>query len=140
MTAAPRIAHVGNIANNAYSNAKFQRRLGLAADSYNYPFEFVFGHPEWEDADFGDASLSLCIIRPDWPALQFTNGYARPTLGANTMSGRPDPYGYTGYDEAHARGRVCHIGLSSQLLDTGRVWTAVPGYRWHTWSEVLAPL
>ena len=66
-TAAPRIAHVGNIANNAYSNAKFQRRLGLAADSYNYPFEFVFGHPEWEDADFGE-QLDL-YHPPDWSGL-----------------------------------------------------------------------
>ncbi len=117
-TAAPRIAHVGNIANNAYSNAKFQRRLGLAADSYNYAFEFVFGHPEWEDADFGE-QLDL-YHPPDWPALQFTNGYARPHW-ARYLSGRPDPYGYTGYDEARRE-----AGIQGQYLDTGRVWTAVP--------------
>ena len=119
MTSAPRIAHVGNIANNAYSNAKFQRRLGLAADSYNYPFEFVFGHPEWEDADF-DAHLSL-FQPPDWRAVPFTNGYLRPSW-AKYLSGRRCPYGYATYDEASS-----HIGLSGQLLDTGRVWTAVPG-------------
>ena len=117
-TAPPRIAHVGNIANNAYSNAKFQRRLGLAADSYNYPFEFVFGHPEWEDADFRE-QLDL-YHPPDWPALQFTNGYARPQW-ARYLSGRPDPYGYTGYDEARRE-----AGIQGQYLDTGRVWTAVP--------------
>ena len=118
MTAAPRIAHVGNIANNAYSNAKFQRRLGLTADSYNYPFEFVFGHPEWEDADFGE---QLDLYRPpDWPALWFTNGYVRPHW-ARYLSGRPDPYGYTGYDEARRE-----AGIQGQYLDTGRVWTAVP--------------
>ena len=117
-TAPPRIAHVGNIANNAYSNAKFQRRLGLAADSYNYAFEFVFGHPEWEDADFGE-QLDL-YHPPDWPALQFTNGYARPQW-ARYLSGRPDPYGYTGYDEARRE-----AGIQGQYLDTGRVWTAVP--------------
>ncbi|MAG37169.1 MAG: hypothetical protein CL878_13125 [Dehalococcoidia bacterium] len=119
MTASPRIAHVGNIANNAYSNAKFQRRVGVAADSYNYPFEFVFGHPEWEDADF-DARLSL-FQPPDWRAVPFTNGYARPHW-AKYISGRRLPYGYATYDEASS-----HIGLSGQLLDTGRVWTAVPG-------------
>ncbi len=119
MTSSPRIAHVGNIANNAYSNAKFQRRLGLAADSYNYPFEFVFGHPEWEDADF-DARLSL-FQPPDWRAVPFTNGYLRPSW-AKYLSGRRCPYGYATYDEASS-----HSGLSGQLLDTGRVWTAVPG-------------
>ncbi len=118
MTSAPRIAHVGNIANNAYSNAKFQRRLGLAADSYNYPFEFVFGHPEWEDADFGE-QLDL-YNPPDWPTLQFTNGYARPHW-TRYLSGRPDPYGYTGYGEAQRE-----AGMHGQYLDTGRVWTAAP--------------
>ena len=119
MTAAPRIAHVGNIANNAYSNAKFQRRLGLAADSYNYPFEFVFGHPEWEDADF-DASLGL-FQPPASGAVPFTNGYVRPPW-AKYISGRRCPYSYTTYEEASS-----HTDLSGQLLDTGRVWTAVPG-------------
>ncbi|MDE2992980.1 MAG: hypothetical protein OXU67_03770, partial [Chloroflexota bacterium] len=119
MTAAPRIAHVGNIANNAYSNAKFQRRLGLAADSYNYPFEFVFGHPEWEDADF-DASLGL-FQPPASGAVPFTNGYVHPPW-AKYISGRRCPYSYTTYEEASS-----HSGLSDQLLDTGRVWTAVPG-------------
>ena len=119
MTAAPRIAHVGNIANNAYSNAKFQRRLGLAADSYNYPFEFVFGHPEWEDADF-DAGLGL-FQPPASGAVPFTNGYVRPPW-AKYISGRRCPYSYTTYEEASS-----HTGLSGQLLDTGRVWTAVPG-------------
>ena len=118
MTAAPRIAHVGNIANNAYSNAKFQRRLGLAADSYNYPFEFVFGHPEWEDADF-DAHLSL-FQPPTGRAVPFTNGYVRPPW-AKYISGRRFPYSYTTYEEASS-----HAGLSGQLLDTGRVWAAVP--------------
>ena len=118
-TAAPRIAHVGNIANNAYSNAKFQRRLRLAADSYNYPFEFVFGHPEWEDADF-DSHLSL-FQPPDWRAVPFTNGYVRPPW-AKYLSGRRRPYSYSTHAEASS-----HLGLSGQLLDTGRVWTAVPG-------------
>ena len=117
-TAPPRIAHVGNIANNAYSNAKFQRRLGLAADSYNYPFEFVFGHPEWEDADFRE-QLDL-YHPPDWPALRFTNGYKRPHW-SRYLSGRPEPYGYAGYDEARRE-----AGIQGQYLDTGRVWTAVP--------------
>ena len=118
MTGAPRIAHVGNIANNAYSNAKFQRRLGVAADSYNYAFEFVFGHPEWEDADFAE-QLDL-YHPPDWLALHFTNGYTRPDW-ARYLSGRSDPYGYTGYEAARRE-----AGMHGQYLDTGRVWTAAP--------------
>ena len=49
-------------------------------------------------------SSLICIIPRIGPALHFTNGYARPHW-ARYLSGRPDPYGYTGYDEARQRGR-----------------------------------
>ena len=71
-----RVAHIGNVANNAYSNAKFQRRLGLQADIYHYRNEFIMGHPEWEDADF--AGEPDPFNPPDWPSIRFTNGYVRP--------------------------------------------------------------
>ena len=108
VTSALRIAHVGNIANNAYSNAKFQRRLGISADSYNYPFEFIFGHPEWEDAEF-DARLSL-FQPPDWRAVPLTNGYVRPPW-AKYLSGRRHPYSYTTHAEASSRSG-CSSGRS----------------------------
>ena len=59
--------------------------------------------------------------RPTGRTVPFTNGYLRPSW-AKYLSGRRCPYGYATHDEAGS-----HIGLSGQLLDTGRVWTAVPG-------------
>ena len=53
--------------------------------------------------------------------MPFTNGYVRPPW-AKYLSGRRLPYSYATHDEASS-----HIGLSGQLLDTGRVWSAVPG-------------
>jgi len=47
-----RILHVGNIANNAYNNAKFLRRKGIDADVLCYDDTHIMGQPEWEDAEF----------------------------------------------------------------------------------------
>ena len=49
-------AHAGNIANNAYLMAKFLRRQEEDAHAFHFRYEFIIGHPEWEDADF-DAEL-----------------------------------------------------------------------------------
>ena len=53
-----RVLHVGNIANNAYLNAKFLRRAGVEADVLAYNYYHVMGTPEWEELsitrDYGD--------------------------------------------------------------------------------------
>jgi glycosyltransferase involved in cell wall biosynthesis len=45
-----RVLHVGNIANNAYVNAKLLRRAGVEADALCDEWR-IFCQPEWEDAD-----------------------------------------------------------------------------------------
>ncbi len=47
-----KILHVGNIANNAYNNAKFLRRKGIQADVLCYNYTHIMGQPEWEEAEF----------------------------------------------------------------------------------------
>ena len=63
---APRILHIGNIANNAYINAKLLNEAGLDCDVICYDYYHIMGCPEWEDADFsgnyGDQ------FKPDWVA------------------------------------------------------------------------
>jgi glycosyltransferase involved in cell wall biosynthesis len=49
-----RVLHVGNIANNAYLNAKLQRRAGVDADALCDEWH-VISQPEWEDADLAGA-------------------------------------------------------------------------------------
>ena len=70
-----RVLHIGNIANNAFHNAKLQRKLGLDADVLCYDYYHIMGCPEWEDADFigfpGDE------FAPIWYHLDM-KGYQRP--------------------------------------------------------------
>ena len=46
-----RVLHVGNIANNAYNNAKIQREHGIEAHVIAANYYHIMGCPEWEDAD-----------------------------------------------------------------------------------------
>jgi hypothetical protein len=72
-----RTLHIGNIANNAYNNAKLLREIGLISDVICYDYYHIMGTPEWEDADFNVKNLDHFFprwsdlnlgdfIRPDW--------------------------------------------------------------------------
>jgi glycosyltransferase involved in cell wall biosynthesis/SAM-dependent methyltransferase len=70
----PRVLHLGNIANNAYLNAKIQRRAGIEADVASFDYYHVMGTPEWEDASF---SGWVDEFYPDWWSVDL-GGYERP--------------------------------------------------------------
>lgn len=70
-----RVLHIGNIANNAYNNAKIQRRYGIVADVACLDDYHVMGSPEWEDADF-EGELGDPFF-PDWWGVDL-KGYRRP--------------------------------------------------------------
>lgn len=72
-----RVLHVGNIANNAFLNAKFMRKAGVEADVLCYDYYHVMACPEWEEVDirapYGDdysPKFTRQVIgdyrRPDW--------------------------------------------------------------------------
>jgi glycosyltransferase involved in cell wall biosynthesis len=70
-----RVLHLGNIANNAFNNARIQRLYGIeayviAAENYH-----IMSSPEWEEArfkgDYGDPFF------PDWTRVDLA-GYVRP--------------------------------------------------------------
>jgi len=71
----PRILHIGNIANNAYNNARLLNEVGLDCDVICYDYYHVMGCPEWEDADisgeFGEQ------FRPQWRNCSL-GGFQRP--------------------------------------------------------------
>jgi glycosyltransferase involved in cell wall biosynthesis len=46
-----RVLHVGNIANNAYLNAKFLRSVGIDAHVLSNDYYHVMAMPEWEDVE-----------------------------------------------------------------------------------------
>ncbi len=60
----PRMLHIGNIANNAYNNAKLLRRLGLECDVLCFDYYHIMATPEWEDADFTGSPRDHFF--PDW--------------------------------------------------------------------------
>jgi glycosyltransferase involved in cell wall biosynthesis len=70
-----RVLHVGNIANNAFLNAKFLRQAGIEADVLCYDYYHVMGMPEWEELDlrhpYGD-DYQPCFDPAD------LEGYERP--------------------------------------------------------------
>ena len=72
---APRILHIGNIANNSYNNAKILNQAGFDCDVLCPDYYHIMGCPEWEDADFsGDVRDHF---RPDWHRLEL-QGFERP--------------------------------------------------------------
>jgi glycosyltransferase involved in cell wall biosynthesis len=70
-----RVLHIGNIANNAFNNARIQRAVGIAADVLCYDYYHVMGTPEWEEANFDKPPEDPFF--PDWWALDL-KGYQRP--------------------------------------------------------------
>lgn len=75
ITRAPRVLHLGNIANNAYLNAKLLRAGGVEADVLCADYYHIMGCPEWEDADLvGDHG---CDDLPDWRRVDL-RGFRRP--------------------------------------------------------------
>ena len=72
---APRVLHIGNIANNAYHNSKLLNDVGMDCDVLCYNYYHIMGCPEWEDADFsgplGDDNA------PRWHRVR-KRGYRRP--------------------------------------------------------------
>jgi glycosyltransferase involved in cell wall biosynthesis len=69
-----RILHVGNIANNAYNNAKFLRRKEIEADVLCYDYSHIMAQPEWEDGEFDGQPDEF---NPRWDCLAL-NGFRRP--------------------------------------------------------------
>jgi len=74
-----RVLHIGNIANNAYNNARIQRKLGVKADVLCYNYYHTMGSPEWEDGALqeGSSGLGQDHFRPDWWATSL-KGWKRP--------------------------------------------------------------
>ena len=67
--------HIGNIANNAFFNAKILNQSGFDCDVMCADYYHIMGCPEWEEADFAGAIADQ--FRPDWTAVDL-QGYQRP--------------------------------------------------------------
>lgn len=72
---APRVLHIGNIANNAYINAKALNAAGFDCDVIAYDYYHIMGCPEWEDSGFAGEIEDPMF--PDWSSVDL-RGYERP--------------------------------------------------------------
>ena len=72
---APRVLHIGNIANNSYNNAKILIEVGFECDVICYDYYHIMGCPEWEDADFENTLKD--DFYPKWREVDL-NGFTRP--------------------------------------------------------------
>jgi glycosyltransferase involved in cell wall biosynthesis len=70
-----RVLHLGNIANNAFNNARIQRQYGVDAYVIAYENYHIMACPEWEEATF-DGDLGDPFF-PDWRRVDLA-GYVRP--------------------------------------------------------------
>jgi glycosyltransferase involved in cell wall biosynthesis len=59
-----KILHIGNIANNAYNNAKILIECGHICHVVSYDYFHILSCPEWEDGDVGNAKID--DFYPDW--------------------------------------------------------------------------
>ena len=84
-----RVLHVGNVANNAYHNAKVLNAAGLDCDVLAYAHYHIMGCPEWEECDF--TADALDESRPDWRAVDL-HGYQRPRWFAHGPLGEAVAY------------------------------------------------
>jgi len=71
----PRVAHLGNIANNAYHSAKMMRAIGIDCDVIALHDYFVMSSPEWEEAEVREVPPDL--FTPEWHSINL-GGYQRP--------------------------------------------------------------
>jgi len=86
---APRVLHLGNIANNAYLNAKLSRAAGVEADVLCCDYYHIMGCPEWEDADLAGDYGSDDL--PDFTRVDLS-GFRRPEWFVQGPSGLCLPY------------------------------------------------
>ena len=71
----PRILHVGNVANNAYQNAKMLNAAGADCDVLCADYYHIMGCPEWDDATItGDVGSQ---VYPAWHKVDL-HGFERP--------------------------------------------------------------
>jgi glycosyltransferase involved in cell wall biosynthesis len=67
--------HIGNVANNAYKNARLLNEAGLDCDVLCHDYYHIMATPEWEDADIQGTIDDH--FNPNWSAVNL-NGFQRP--------------------------------------------------------------
>jgi hypothetical protein len=127
---APRILHIGNVANNAYHNAKLLTKAGFDCDVICPDYYHVMACPEWEDADFeGDPGEEF---RPDWSRVEL-RGFQRARWFAQGPLSLCAEYLIARRAGDDARASVLWDALS--CMNRTSAGTERPGGRWRRLRE-----
>ncbi|UGY04446.1 glycosyltransferase family 4 protein [Bradyrhizobium quebecense] len=124
-----RVLHLGNIANNAFNNARIQRQHGIDAYVIAYENYHIMASPEWEEATFeGDLGDPFF---PDWTRVDL-GGYQRPgwfasgplnlccSMIAAEVGGQPDLAEEFRRSLDRARQSVCSQRVSARVIRLGQ--------------------
>jgi glycosyltransferase involved in cell wall biosynthesis len=109
----PRVLHIGNIANNAYLNAKYLRKAGLDCDVISNDYYHIMASPEWEDA-VAEGEIPD-HYHPDWGGLKL-NGFKRPRWFIQAPL-----YHCERYIAAWKEGRRCATAFWWRVMDIYRL-------------------
>lgn len=71
-----RVLHISNIANNAYTNSKLMRQIGIESDVLCPDYYHIMACPEWEDANLH--RIPVDESRPVWSKVDL-RGFKRPS-------------------------------------------------------------
>lgn len=71
-----KVLHIGNIANNAYINAKIMRAHGIKADVLCADYYHIMACPEWDEAEIEESS-TIDACHPCWKKVDL-KGFQRP--------------------------------------------------------------
>jgi hypothetical protein len=127
---APRVLHIGNIANNAYANAKLLIEAGFECDVICYDYYHIMGTPEWEDADFKNTLKD--DFYPNWQKVNL-NGFVRPKWFVQGPA-----YLCLAYLHAKNSGNLCRAFLLWRRLGVLNRTQASFAAEW--WKEPLSTL
>jgi glycosyltransferase involved in cell wall biosynthesis len=124
-----RVLHVGNIANNAYNNAKILRAAGVESDVLCYGNYHIMASPEWEEADVDVERIDH--QRPDWSRL---TAFQRPRWFAQGPFQPAARYLETYRADAPRLGelRWRWLNLRRQMI-VGERWAPVRAMRRQLW-------
>ena len=114
----PRVLQIGNIANNAYLNAKILRRHGVEVDVCSPDYYHIMGCPEWEDADLPPARGSH--FYPRWSRAELA-GFQRPEWFAQGPAELCRAYLQARAEGRRRRARLLAARLSVQRYLRSRV-------------------
>lgn len=123
----PRVLLIGNIANNAYNNAKILNQAGLDCDVICYDYYHVMGCPEWEDADLPWTPTD--DFRPDWRNIP-VGDYRRPEWFAQGPMHRCIDYLISRRTSSPNQLRLWRLLLICSLVTRPRNF-----YEWYIWLQ-----